>query len=63
MPENDLLLKAGNVLIQGGNNHTWSNRGNEPCVVAKVLINGVIQLDAPDEEAKGVTNREKSIFK
>ena len=36
--EDDLLLKAGDVLIQRGNNHAWSNRGTEPCQIAFILI-------------------------
>ncbi len=38
MDEGELLLKAGDVLIQRGTNHAWSNRTNEPCSVAFVLI-------------------------
>jgi hypothetical protein len=32
------LLKAGDVLIQRGTNHAWSNRTDEPAYVAFVLI-------------------------
>ncbi len=35
-----LLLKAGDVLVQCGTNHAWSNRSNAPCMVAFVLIDG-----------------------
>ena len=52
--EEDLLLKAGDVLIQRGNNHAWSNRGTEPCVIAFVLIDGVSQRDAPVDRKKGI---------
>ncbi len=38
MDEGEVLLKAGDVLIQRGTNHAWSNRTNEPCYVAFVLI-------------------------
>ncbi len=38
MDEGEVLLKAGDVLIQRGTNHAWSNRTNEPAVVAFVLI-------------------------
>jgi len=38
MDEGELLLKAGDVLIQRGTNHAWSNRTEEPCCVAFVLI-------------------------
>lgn len=54
--EEDLLLKAGDVLIQRGNNHAWSNRGTEPCVIAFVLIDGVTSRDAPPGKSKGKPN-------
>ncbi len=36
----DVLLKAGDVVVQCGTNHAWSNRSKAPCVVAFVLIDG-----------------------
>lgn len=38
MDEGEVLLKAGDVLIQRGTNHAWSNRTHETAVVAFVLI-------------------------
>lgn len=38
MDEGEVLLKAGDVLIQRGTNHAWSNRSEQPCRVAFVLI-------------------------
>ena len=38
MDEGETLLKAGDILIQRGTNHSWSVRGNEPCIVAAVLV-------------------------
>jgi hypothetical protein len=38
MDQGEVLLKAGDVLIQRGTNHAWSNRTNMPAVVAFVLI-------------------------
>lgn len=55
--EEDTHLKAGDVVIQRGNNHAWSNRGTEPCVIAFVLIDGVTRRDAPEESRKGVPLR------
>jgi mannose-6-phosphate isomerase-like protein (cupin superfamily) len=45
----DVALKAGDVVVQCGTNHAWSNRSAAPCVVAFVLIDG--ELD-PDLAAK-----------
>ncbi len=38
MDEGEVLLKTGDVLIQRGTSHAWSNRTNESCCVAFVLI-------------------------
>ena len=38
MDEGELLLKTGDVLIQRGTNHAWSNRTEQPCCIAFVLI-------------------------
>lgn len=38
MDAGEVLLKAGDVLIQRGTNHAWSNRTNETAVVVFVLI-------------------------
>jgi hypothetical protein len=38
MDEGETLLRAGDVLIQRGTNHAWSNRTDESCLVAFVLI-------------------------
>jgi len=55
--DDDVLLKAGDVLIQRGNNHAWSNRGTEPCVIAFVLIDGVTTRTASVDDAKGIPRR------
>jgi mannose-6-phosphate isomerase-like protein (cupin superfamily) len=39
MEKGETLLKAGDVLIQRGTMHSWSVRGNEPCIVAAILVN------------------------
>ena len=38
MDDGEVLLKAGDALVQRGTNHAWSNRTQEPAVVAFVLI-------------------------
>jgi mannose-6-phosphate isomerase-like protein (cupin superfamily) len=38
MDEGEVLLRPGDVLIQRGTNHAWSNRTDEPCTIAFVLI-------------------------
>jgi len=55
------FAKGREALIQLGNNHAWSNRGTEPCVIAFVLVDGVTQRDAPDAAANGISTRGKTI--
>jgi mannose-6-phosphate isomerase-like protein (cupin superfamily) len=38
MDEGETLLKTGDVLVQRGTNHAWSNRGAVPCLVAFILV-------------------------
>jgi hypothetical protein len=38
MDDGEVLLKAGDILIQRGTNHAWSNRTDETACVAFVLI-------------------------
>ena len=38
MDEGETLMRAGDVLVQRGTNHAWSNRGTVPCLVAFILI-------------------------
>jgi mannose-6-phosphate isomerase-like protein (cupin superfamily) len=40
MEENETLMKPGDVLVQRGTNHAWSNRSNEVCRLAFILIDG-----------------------
>lgn len=34
----DKKMRAGDILVQRGTNHAWSNRSNKPCLIAFVLI-------------------------
>lgn len=36
--DSEVLLKAGDSLIQRGATHAWRNRGHEPCVMAAIII-------------------------
>lgn len=38
MEKGEKLLRAGDILVQRGTNHSWSVRGSEPCVVCFVLV-------------------------
>jgi quercetin dioxygenase-like cupin family protein len=45
LDDTDVLLKAGDILIQCGTNHAWSNRAKAACVVAFVLVDGKLDPD------------------
>jgi uncharacterized cupin superfamily protein len=38
MDEGETVLKTGDVLVQRGTNHAWSNRTNETTYIAFILI-------------------------
>jgi hypothetical protein len=38
MDVGETKMKAGDILVQRGTNHSWSNRSRKPCLVAFVLI-------------------------
>jgi naringenin degradation protein FdeH len=38
MDEGEVLMKAGDVLIQRGTNHAWSNRSDKPVIIVGVMI-------------------------
>ncbi|MBI5966997.1 MAG: cupin domain-containing protein [Deltaproteobacteria bacterium] len=38
LDEEEVHLKAGDVMIQRGTMHNWVNRGTEPCLIAFVLV-------------------------
>jgi hypothetical protein len=41
MEEGETLLRTGDIMIQRGTNHAWSNRSSKTCRIAFVLIDGV----------------------
>jgi hypothetical protein len=54
METGEKLLRAGDVLVQRGTNHSWSVRGTEPCIVAAVLVSA-----KPLGKAKRKTKKKK----
>ncbi|RDE08213.1 cupin domain-containing protein [Pelagibacterium lacus] len=39
--EEQVHVKAGDVIVQRGTNHMWVNRGSESCVIAFIMIGAV----------------------
>ena len=56
MEKGETLLKAGDVLVQRGTNHSWSVRGNEPCIIGVVLVNAKA-LASPSSQKKPVAKK------
>lgn len=58
MDEGETLLRAGDILIQRGTNHSWSVRGTEPCIVAAILVSAhPVGRRAAKRPAKRATRR------
>ncbi len=38
LDDSEHLLKAGDIVVQRGTNHAWSNRGKESCILVGMLI-------------------------
>lgn len=45
LDEGETPLRAGDVVIQRGTNHAWSNRSDRPCRMAFMLIDGRFDPD------------------
>jgi mannose-6-phosphate isomerase-like protein (cupin superfamily) len=53
LDDSEVVLKAGDILVQCGTNHAWSNRSSAPATVAFVLIDGKY-----DEDLAGQVGRQ-----
>ena len=40
LDDSEVQLKPGDIVVQRGTNHAWSNRGDKPCRIAFVLLHG-----------------------
>ena len=40
LDDSEVLMRAGDVCVQRGTNHAWSNRSDAPCFMCFVLIDG-----------------------
>lgn len=38
LPDDEVALRAGDVVVQQATTHGWANRSSEPCVIAAVLL-------------------------
>lgn len=49
LDDDEVHLKAGDVLVQCGTNHAWSNRSNDMCEVAFILVDGKFDDDLAEK--------------
>ena len=42
MEDTETLLKAGDIVIQCGTNHAWSNRTEQPCIQLAILLDAEV---------------------
>lgn len=45
MDEGETTVRAGDIVIQRGTNHGWSNRSDSNCRIAFILIDGTFEPD------------------
>jgi len=58
LDDSEVLVRAGDVVVQRGTNHAWSNRGTETCIIAFILIDGVTRRNANEDECRGIPRRD-----
>lgn len=56
LDDSEVVLHPGDIVVQRGTNHAWSNRGDKPCRIAFVLLDGKYapELRQTFEERGGV---------
>lgn len=53
LDEQEILLKSGDVVIQRGTNHAWSNRSDKPVRMLYVLIDGEFDAELRQQFGDG----------
>ena len=53
----DVHFKTGDVVVQRGTNHAWSNCGSETCIIAFVLIDAVTSRTAEAGQNGGIPGK------
>ena len=43
LDDSEVLIKAGDTVVQRGTNHAWSNRSDQPCHMMFVLVDGTFE--------------------
>ena len=45
LDDSELLIKAGDAVVQRGTNHAWSNRSDSVCKMLFVLVDGTFDIN------------------
>ena len=45
LDDSEVDLKAGDIVVQRGTNHAWSNRSGKPCRILFVLLDGAYSAE------------------
>ena len=53
LDQEDVVLRAGDVVIQRGTSHSWANRSDKPCRILFVLIDGQFDADLRESFQSG----------
>ncbi len=43
LEEEETLLKAGDIVVQRGTNHAWSNRSDQDCIQLAILVDASVK--------------------
>lgn len=46
LDDSEVKLQAGDMVVQRGTNHAWSNRSDKPCIIAFVLVDGQFEPES-----------------
>jgi mannose-6-phosphate isomerase-like protein (cupin superfamily) len=52
LDEAEVPLRAGDIVVQRGTNHAWSNRSDKPARMAFILLDGVLSSQLKDAIAR-----------
>jgi len=55
LDDSEVLLKAGDVVVQRGTDHAWANRSSTVCRVAFILVGGTFEQDVLDVLPEGAS--------
>jgi mannose-6-phosphate isomerase-like protein (cupin superfamily) len=59
LDDSEVKLAPGDIVVQRGTNHAWSNRGDKPCRIAFVLLDGQYSQEVSGAlAARGDAHRE-----